>query len=365
MSWSARSQVCARTPDGHVAPSIATDRLVFGYGRLALLSQARARLTVVRALVAGGSRASVLSNHAHHHAAVAPTSGLPFRLEASVPRPRVCSYMEAERTPPSSSRYSPGTEWVATIRRSRTTRSAPPAADSTSMSAAGRPGCNRRKRAGSGGTRRRIRSGDWVIRTQERPSPLPTPSISRRSNAAPDTRYATSNSAASALRFYSKQYALPVPSYRSRHTDVTAIGAYRTRLPRRLEHRLVPHETAHQWFYSVVATTSTRPLLSEGLATWAQTGPEHSLPTMLNTSIPTSVRDRIGEPMSFCLASTSKHAVGSTSRRSHHSETPLGELRLARIRHPQRLPHHRPRDLLTALQPSRTPNETRTRGAHF
>jgi hypothetical protein len=63
---------------------------------------------------------------------------------------------------------------------------------------------------------------------------------------------------------------------------------------------LVPHETAHQWFYSLVGNNQARdPWLNEGLATWAQTGPERSLATMLSTFIPGQVRNRVGEPMSF------------------------------------------------------------------
>jgi aminopeptidase N len=63
---------------------------------------------------------------------------------------------------------------------------------------------------------------------------------------------------------------------------------------------LVPHETAHQWFYSLVGNDQARdPWVSEGLATWAQTGPEQSLATLLANAIPADVRNRIGEPMSF------------------------------------------------------------------
>jgi hypothetical protein len=63
---------------------------------------------------------------------------------------------------------------------------------------------------------------------------------------------------------------------------------------------LTPHETAHQWFYSLVGNNQSRdPWISEGLATWAQTGPEESLGIMLATPIPPTVRNRIGEPMSF------------------------------------------------------------------
>jgi hypothetical protein len=63
---------------------------------------------------------------------------------------------------------------------------------------------------------------------------------------------------------------------------------------------LIAHETAHQWFYSLVGVNTARdPWLIEGLATWAETGPERSLSTFLATPIPAAVRDRIGEPMSF------------------------------------------------------------------
>ena len=63
---------------------------------------------------------------------------------------------------------------------------------------------------------------------------------------------------------------------------------------------LVPHETAHQWFYALAGNDQYRdPWLSEGLATFAQTGVEGSLSQFLATPVPSSVRNRIGEPMSF------------------------------------------------------------------
>ena len=63
---------------------------------------------------------------------------------------------------------------------------------------------------------------------------------------------------------------------------------------------LVPHETAHQWFYSLAGNNQSRdPWLSEGTATWAQAGLERSLAAMRVTSIPGNVRNRIGAPMSF------------------------------------------------------------------
>ena len=65
-------------------------------------------------------------------------------------------------------------------------------------------------------------------------------------------------------------------------------------------HVLVPHETAHQWFLALIGNNQSRdPWLSEGLASWAQTGPEGSLATMLATRIPPDVRNRLGNPVSF------------------------------------------------------------------
>jgi hypothetical protein len=136
---------------------------------------------------------------------------------------------------------------------------------------------------------------------------------------------------------------------------------------------LVPHETAHQWFYSLVGNDQAHdPWLSEGLATWAETGPEGSLPLLLGTLIPPSVRNRIGEPMSFwsryefetmrlglyvqtvqALAS-----LGSTAKVSC-------ALRAFVVRNAYRTAV--PGDLLTALE-AFFPNaerKLRARGAHF
>ena len=63
---------------------------------------------------------------------------------------------------------------------------------------------------------------------------------------------------------------------------------------------VVMHETAHHWFYSLVGNNEARdPWLGEGLATWAQAGPEGSLSIMLGAQIPSAVRNRIGAPISF------------------------------------------------------------------
>jgi hypothetical protein len=61
----------------------------------------------------------------------------------------------------------------------------------------------------------------------------------------------------------------------------------------------VPHETAHQWFYSLVGNDQARnPWLDEGLATWAEAA-VNGAPPYANAFIPPGVADRIGEPMSF------------------------------------------------------------------
>jgi len=108
-----------------------------------------------------------------------------------------------------------------------------------------------------------------------------------------------------ALRFYSQRYgAYPWSTYTvavMRDFSVLSGTAYPTiGFFGASSGVLVPHETAHQWFYSLVGNDQSRdPWLSEGLATWAQTGPEGSLATMVNTSIPAVARNRIGEPMSY------------------------------------------------------------------
>jgi hypothetical protein len=62
---------------------------------------------------------------------------------------------------------------------------------------------------------------------------------------------------------------------------------------------LVDHETAHQWFYSLVGNDQARdPWLDETLATWAQTRLGSAEPSPAGTE-PSSVRRHVGAPMSF------------------------------------------------------------------
>ena len=61
----------------------------------------------------------------------------------------------------------------------------------------------------------------------------------------------------------------------------------------------VPHETAHQWFYSLVGNDQARdPWLDEGLATWAESGITGG-PAFGSVPIPPQVGDKIGQPMTF------------------------------------------------------------------
>jgi hypothetical protein len=185
-------------------------------------------------------------------------------------------------------------------------------------------------------------------------------------------------SAADALRFYAKGYGdYPWPTYTlavmrdfsgfsgTAYPTLTFLGDGSL--------VLVPHETAHQWFYSLVGNDQSRdPWLSEGLATWAQTGPEGSLPLMLSTPIPTTVRNRIGEPMSFWQSydfETIRLGVYVQTVKALSSLGSAAKVSCALRRFVVRNAYRTtvPRDLLAALRPD-FPNaepKLRARGAHF
>jgi len=109
----------------------------------------------------------------------------------------------------------------------------------------------------------------------------------------------------SALRFYAERYGeYPWTTYKlAVVSDPAALFGNNSPLMGFVGDRssvLIPHETAHQWFYSLVGNNQARdPWISEGLTTWAETGPEASFTRTVATPIPAAVRDRIGEPMSF------------------------------------------------------------------
>jgi aminopeptidase N len=136
---------------------------------------------------------------------------------------------------------------------------------------------------------------------------------------------------------------------------------------------LVPHETAHQWFYSLVGNNQSRdPWLSEGLATWAQSGPEDSLSQMLATPVPPSVRDRIGESMTYWARYDFETFREGLYVQSVQALASLGSastvncaLRAFVVRNAYRTAT--PADLLAALEPFFPDAQQKlvARGAHF
>jgi hypothetical protein len=63
---------------------------------------------------------------------------------------------------------------------------------------------------------------------------------------------------------------------------------------------VVTHETAHQWFYSLVGDDQARdPWLDESLAEWATARLADTVAGEAGTQIPAAVVDRLGEPMTF------------------------------------------------------------------
>jgi hypothetical protein len=62
------------------------------------------------------------------------------------------------------------------------------------------------------------------------------------------------------------------------------------------------HETAHQWFYSLVGNDQARdPWLDEALAAWSEAAvePTHSLAFFESQPIPDALRNQLGQPMTF------------------------------------------------------------------
>jgi hypothetical protein len=65
-----------------------------------------------------------------------------------------------------------------------------------------------------------------------------------------------------------------------------------------VQETIIQHETAHQWFYSLVGNNQGRdPWLDETLATWAQT--RIAGQTLGNVHLPDLVRTHVGAPLSF------------------------------------------------------------------
>jgi aminopeptidase N len=63
---------------------------------------------------------------------------------------------------------------------------------------------------------------------------------------------------------------------------------------------VVTHETAHQWFYSLVGDDQARdPWLDETLAEWARARLTNTVATEAAVATPAAVLDRLGQPMTF------------------------------------------------------------------
>ena len=107
------------------------------------------------------------------------------------------------------------------------------------------------------------------------------------------------------LKFYAQRYGgYPWPTYSlvvsGDHTSLAGTAFSTIGFVGDSSAVLIPHETAHQWFQELVGNNQSRdPWVSEGLASWAETGPLQTLGAFLGDSIPTDVRNRLGEPMRF------------------------------------------------------------------
>jgi hypothetical protein len=134
----------------------------------------------------------------------------------------------------------------------------------------------------------------------------------------------------------------------------------------------VPHETAHQWFYSLVGNNQAHdPWLDEGLATWAEAA-VNGAPPFADATVPPEVTGQIGEPMSFWDQFDTRRYFLGAYLQTYRALQSLGlrsqvdcALRLYVLRDSYRIAH--PRDLLDALQaffPDAKQN-LEAYGAHF
>ena len=134
----------------------------------------------------------------------------------------------------------------------------------------------------------------------------------------------------------------------------------------------LPHETAHQWFYSLVGNDQAHdPWLDEGLATWAEAG-INGAPPFPDATIPPEVTDKIGEPMSFWDHFDARRYFLGVYLQTYRALLSLGPrpqvdcaLRLYAVHNAYRIA--RPRDLLDALQTFFPDAEQKLEayGAHF
>ena len=134
----------------------------------------------------------------------------------------------------------------------------------------------------------------------------------------------------------------------------------------------VPHETAHQWFYSLVGNDQARdPWLDEGLATWAEAA-VNGAPPFPDAVIPPEVADKIGEPMSFWDQFEPRRYFLGAYLQTYRALLSLGPrsqvdcaLRLYVLHNAYRVA--RPRDLLDAVQSlfPHAKQQLEAYGAHF
>jgi hypothetical protein len=134
----------------------------------------------------------------------------------------------------------------------------------------------------------------------------------------------------------------------------------------------VPHETAHQWFYSLVGNDQARdPWLDEGLATWAEAA-VNGAPPFANAVIPPEDANQIGQPMTFWdRLGEQQYFLGVylQTYRALLSLGPRSQVDCALHLYVLHNAYHiaRPGDLLDAREPS-FPNAQQTLtsyGAHF
>ena len=107
-------------------------------------------------------------------------------------------------------------------------------------------------------------------------------------------------SAIASLERYSALYApFPWKTYTVAAMNDSGGYEYPTLVYQPVSDANVAHETAHQWFYSLVGDDQARdPWLDEGLATWAEAA-MNGAPPFVDADIPPEVANRIGEPMTF------------------------------------------------------------------
>jgi hypothetical protein len=179
-------------------------------------------------------------------------------------------------------------------------------------------------------------------------------------------------SAIASLRRYSALYgAYPWHTY-----TVAAMGTlgleYPTLVYQPATSDDVAHETAHQWFYSLVGNNQARdPWLDEGLATWAEAA-VNGAPPFPDAPIPPEVADRIGQPMTFWDRYDEQRYFLGVYLQTYRALLSLGPrsqvncaLRLYVLHEAYRIA--KPRDLLDALLPffPDAQQKLEAHGAHF